>query len=260
MGLTKVIAATNNIFVENIKPDCIRHVINVTIDTAKEFHDCSHVYIRYLIDATPDWVLAEPKSLHGVTHQSKARNDSSNHFGHRFTLDVSKSWHHSSSETAELVPTPLLLLLLEVYDVNMWNRQKSVGYGFTHIPLTPGCYSIDVPTWRPHVTDTSLQLHDFFLGLAPQIENIKYAGFPDDGNNDTTVLGRFPFSTEASGSVKVRFDTMIQRGRNVLEQEQIQTSINLHRPSATSNAVEEVIQTYHRAKQRLKAAHDALLR
>lgn len=207
-----------------------------------------------------DWVLAEPKSLHGVTHQSKARNDSSNHFGHRFTLDVSKSWHHSSSETAELVPTPLLLLLLEVYDVNMWNRQKSVGYGFTHIPLTPGCYSINVPTWRPHVTDTSLQLHDFFLGLAPQIENIKYAGFPDDGNNDTTVLGRFPFSTEASGSVKVRFDTMIQRGRNVLEQEQIQTSINLHRPSATSNAVEEVIQTYHRAKQRLKAAHDALLR
>lgn len=118
-----------------------------------------------------DCVLAEPKHLHGVTHQSKARDDSANHFGHRFTLDVSKSWHSD----AELIPTPMLLLL-EVYGVNMWNRQKSVGYGFTHVPLTPGRYSVTVPTWRPHVSETSFQLKEYFLGLAPQIENIKYAG------------------------------------------------------------------------------------
>lgn len=135
-----------------------------------------------------DWVLAEPKSLHGVTHQSRAGNaDSSNHFGHRFTLDVSKSWQHSSSsETPDLIPTPsMLLLLLEVYDVNMWNRQKSVGYGFTHVPLTPaGSYSIVIPTWRPNITETSLQLREYFLGLAPQIENIKYAGV---SNNDVRI-------------------------------------------------------------------------
>lgn len=74
------------------------------------------------------------------------------------------------------------------------------------------------------------------------------------------VLCRFPFASEASGTVQIQFDTMMQRGRDVLEQEQIRASINLHRPSATSSAVEEVIQAYHRAKQRLKAAHDALLR
>lgn len=52
MGLTKVIADPSNIFAENIKPDCIRYLTNVTIDTAEEFHNCSHLYIRYLIDAT----------------------------------------------------------------------------------------------------------------------------------------------------------------------------------------------------------------
>ncbi|XP_046447683.1 Meckel syndrome type 1 protein-like [Daphnia pulex] len=260
MSSTKVIREPNNIFAENIKPDRIRHVVNVTIETAKEFHNCNHLYVRYVVDAPADWILAEPKNLHGVTHQSRAGNDSSNHFGHRFTLDVSKSWQHSSSsETPDLIPTPLLLL--EVYDVNMWNRQKSVGYGFTHVPLTPGSYSIAIPTWRPYITETSLQLREYFLGLAPQIENIKYAGIPNDNHNNESpsVLGRFPLGTETSGSVQVRFDTMIQRGRNVLEQEQIRASINLHRPSATSTAVEQVIQTYHRAKQRLKAAHDALL-
>jgi Meckel syndrome type 1 protein len=94
---------------------------------------------------------------------------------------VSKSWQHSS-ETPDLIPTPLLLLLLEVYDVNMWNRQKSVGYGFTHVPLTPGSYSIVIPTWRPYIKETSLQLREYFLGLAPQIENIQYAGFSNDVN------------------------------------------------------------------------------
>lgn len=217
MSSTKVTREPNNIFAENIKPDRIRHVVNVTIETAKEFHNCNHLYVRYVVDAPAgsklpnslpmtlptyyihdsfipenpklffsrlllDWILAEPKNLHGVTHQSRAGNDSSNHFGHRFTLDVSKSWQHSSSsssETPDLIPTPLLLL--EVYDVNMWNRQKSVGYGFTHVPLTPGSYSIAIPTWRPYITETSLQLREYFLGLAPQIENIKYAGIP---NND----------------------------------------------------------------------------
>ena len=213
MSSTKVIREPNYLFAENIKPDRIRHVVNVTIDTAKEFHNCNHLYVRYVVDAPAgsklcrnsvsvpmtlrihtihsfqkipncfflllDWVLAEPKNLHGVTHQSRARNDSSNHFGHRFTLDVSKSWQHSSSsETPDLNPTPLLLL--EVYDVNMWNRQKSVGYGFTHVPLTPGSHSIAIPTWRPYITETSLQLREYFLGLAPQIENIKYAGIPND--------------------------------------------------------------------------------
>ena len=96
---------------------------------------------------------------------------------------MSKSWQ-SNSAAAEPIPSqPPLLLLFEVYDVNVWNRQKSVGYGFTHVPLTPGRCSVTVQTWRPHITETSLQLKDFFLGLAPQIENIKYAGLPTDVTN-----------------------------------------------------------------------------
>jgi hypothetical protein len=48
---SKVIREPNNIFGENIKADGIRHVVNVTIDTAKEFHNCNHLYIRYVVDA-----------------------------------------------------------------------------------------------------------------------------------------------------------------------------------------------------------------
>lgn len=48
---SKVIREPNNIFGENIKADGIRHVVNVTIDTAKEFHNCNYLYIRYVVDA-----------------------------------------------------------------------------------------------------------------------------------------------------------------------------------------------------------------
>jgi hypothetical protein len=51
MSSTKVIREPNNIFAENIKPDRIRHVVNVTIETAKEFHNCNHLYVRYVVDA-----------------------------------------------------------------------------------------------------------------------------------------------------------------------------------------------------------------
>lgn len=48
---SKVIREPNNIFGENIKADGIRYVVNVTIDTAKEFHNCNYLYIRYVVDA-----------------------------------------------------------------------------------------------------------------------------------------------------------------------------------------------------------------
>ena len=128
--------------------------------------------------------VAEANSVHGVTHQSRARDDSSNHFGHRFTLDVSKSWQQRSDpDETEPIPNAPLLLLFQVYDVDMWNRQKSVGCGFTFVPFTPGRCCVTVHTWRPHITETNLQLKEYFLALAPQIENIKYAGpLPSSSN------------------------------------------------------------------------------
>ena len=44
------------------------------------------------------------------------------------------------------------------------------GYGFAHIPTTPGSHSVEIATWRP-VGSTSDQLWSFFLGATPQLKN-----------------------------------------------------------------------------------------
>lgn len=54
---------------------------------------------------------------------------------------------------------------------------------------------------------------------------------------------------------------MIQKGKDVRDkQPSARTPIASQRAAAVSTAVDEVIQAYRRAKQRLKAAHDSLLR
>lgn len=47
----RVVREPNYIFAENIKPGRIRHVINITIESAKDFKDSSNLYVHYLVDA-----------------------------------------------------------------------------------------------------------------------------------------------------------------------------------------------------------------
>ena len=130
-------------------------------------------------------------ALSGVTHQSRANSiDCIYNFGHCFSLDISRrrrkasSFGRQSSSVADDCPSPLLLL--EVYDVNDWGRQRSVGYGFAHFPILAGCHSVHVQTWRPHNKgkDACQQLRENFLGLAPQIENLSYVGIPPNEANN----------------------------------------------------------------------------
>jgi len=123
--------------------------------------------------------VTDSRNLQGVTHQSKLRNSKAS-LGHNFTLDISKQYQ-LDSEKEGFINTPLLLF--EVFDVNFWNRQRSIGYGFMPFTLKPGSHVTTIQTWRPQRRGPAEQLQEYFLGLAPQIENLNYAGIP---NNEVT--------------------------------------------------------------------------
>ena len=119
-----------------------------------------------------DWETSTPDSIQGFTHQCQASNKSNN-FSHNFTLDISKSLESNEENTFPLI-------LVEVFQVGLFNRQKAVGYGFTHLPESAGLHSITVPTWCPYIEGVFQQLEDYFLSLRPQIENLSYLGRPDN--------------------------------------------------------------------------------
>lgn len=39
-------------------------------------------------------------------------------------------------------------LLVEVYAVNVLQQSWPVGYGFAHIPTTPGAHRLEIATWK----------------------------------------------------------------------------------------------------------------
>ena len=202
----------------------------------------SHVFNYFSLFKILDWEVASKGTVHGLTHQSQTNNQSNN-FSHTFTIDISKSVESEESSSP--------LLLFEVFEVGLFNRQKAVGYGFTHLPEIPGLHLQTVSTWRPYVKGVSQNLENHFLSLRPQIENLSYPGRP----NRDPILGRFPFTTETSGNVELQIETMVQREKTNSHNIQ-QSSL---RCSKKSLAADEIVKIYQKAKQRLEATQKALL-
>ena len=79
-------------------------------------------------------------------------------------------------------------------------RLEVEGYGFAHIPSSPGTHEISVPTWRP-LGSESQELGAYFLGSVPKLKS-------------TAVLftsaheQRFRHITASSGTVHVRLEIL----------------------------------------------------
>ncbi|KAJ3322098.1 B9 domain-containing protein 2 [Boothiomyces sp. JEL0866] len=70
-------------------------------------------------------------------------------------------------------------LVVNVYYQDMFGRHELYGYGFTHLPTTPGHHQIEIPTWRP-CGSTSEQIWTMFLGATPQLKDLNMIYDPTD--------------------------------------------------------------------------------
>jgi B9 domain-containing protein 2 len=68
-------------------------------------------------------------------------------------------------------------MVLQVWELDCYNRILPVGYGFLHLPATSGTYDLTVPCWRPKGTYME-EIKAFFLGPTPQLAD------------DTCIFGR----------------------------------------------------------------------
>ena len=61
--------------------------------------------------------------------------------------------------------------MLQVTSTDFWDRTNIEGYGLVTIPLTPGCYDMVIPTWRPVGTVLS-EMRRFFIGGGAEFEDL----------------------------------------------------------------------------------------
>ena len=59
---------------------------------------------------------------------------------------------------------------LQVWHQDSFGRNELYGYGFCHLPTSPGFHEIECPTWRPSGTMRE-QISQMFVGGGPQLRN-----------------------------------------------------------------------------------------
>jgi B9 domain-containing protein 2 len=82
----------------------------------------------------------------------------------------------------------------------MFGRCELYGYGFCHIPASPGLHKVDVPTWRP-VGTTQEQFNQSFVGGGPQLRSpdLIYSG-----------ADRYQLRTAAMGTVHLQLGVILR--------------------------------------------------
>jgi len=58
----------------------------------------------------------------------------------------------------------------QVWHQDSFGRGELYGYGYCHIPTSPGTHEMECPTWRP-VGTMREQISQAFLGGGPQLKN-----------------------------------------------------------------------------------------
>lgn len=84
-------------------------------------------------------------------------------------------------------------LYFEVWHHDMFGRSELYGYGFCHVPTSPGNHRIECPCWRP-IGDAADQTQSYFIGGGLQLKS------PDLVYNSDK---RYRLQTQAMGTVMV---------------------------------------------------------
>lgn len=91
-------------------------------------------------------------------------------------------------------------LHFQVWHQDNFGRNELYGYGFCHVPTSPGIHNIECPTWRPSGTYRE-QISQSFLGGGPQLKNpdLIYSG-----------ADRYKLHTIAMGNVHLQIGVILR--------------------------------------------------
>ena len=79
---------------------------------------------------------------------------------------------------------------MQVYHHDQYARNELYGYGFVHIPTSPGMHDLECVTWKP-IGGFRDQVTEWFLGGSAQLRktDVVYTG-ADRYNLQTVAMGK----------------------------------------------------------------------
>ncbi|EDV20131.1 Meckel syndrome type 1 protein [Trichoplax sp. H2] len=226
------------------------------INMAKNF-EYNDIYIHYCLYLTTEWKTRDSDVIAGFTQISKCKGDKEKtaHFGHPFEFEIT----YEKANFNQVGVSEWPQLFIEVVSCDSWQRYRIEGYGYTLIPQAPGMHKIEIQTWRPVAPDLVSEMRRFFIGGAPELNDITYVSHP--AGSDGPCLSKYGLKTASSGSVTVKMNVLQQSQFFVdktKSRKKVGTLLDKLGGEETQAALAKVIDAFQKARNRLKAARGEL--
>ncbi|KAG9281988.1 Meckel syndrome type 1 protein-like [Astyanax mexicanus] len=238
-------------------PGILRLMVNGEIVSAQGY-EYDNLYVNFFLELPNSWSSVPFQSLSGVTQTCRTRTlgkDNVAFFSYPFSFE---SFFRKEDESEDSLPK-WPVLYFKVLSLDFWQRYRTEGYGYLVVPSSPGYHRVTCHTWRPLQTGTVAELRRFFIGGAPELEDISDVRIPGTFKGDH--LSRFGFHTQTTGSVTFNLNC-IQHARafvdaNTLKKKR-QTVLDQLGGHSQQGSVYNVLEAFQRARKRMQEARESL--
>uniref|UniRef100_A0A8C1LTZ7 MKS transition zone complex subunit 1 n=1 Tax=Cyprinus carpio TaxID=7962 RepID=A0A8C1LTZ7_CYPCA len=173
----------------------LRLIVNGEIVSAQGY-EYDNLYVHFFLDLPNNWSSVPFHCLSGVTQTCRTHSVGKDVAFFSYPFSFETFFHKEDESDGSLPQWPVMFF--KVLSLDFWQRYRTEGYGFLVIPSTPGYHRMTCHTWRPLQSGTVAELRRFFIGGAPELEDISYVRVP--GTFKGERLSRFGFRTQTTGS------------------------------------------------------------
>ncbi|XP_015223357.1 tectonic-like complex member MKS1 isoform X1 [Lepisosteus oculatus] len=238
-------------------PGILRLLVNGEIVSAKGY-EYDNLYVHFFFELPNDWSSLPSQSLSGVTQTCRTRTvgrENAAFFSYPFNFEA---FFRKEDETEDSVPQ-WPVLYFEVLSLDFWQRYRNEGYGYVVMPATPGHHTVTCTTWRPVRMGTVAELRRFFIGGAPELEDVSYVRVP--GTFKGERLSRFGFRSETTGRVTFALHC-IQHSRAFIDASALrkrrQSVLDQLGGFSQQGSIYNVLEAFQRARRRMQEARESL--
>uniref|UniRef100_A0A8C1ZHA4 MKS transition zone complex subunit 1 n=1 Tax=Cyprinus carpio TaxID=7962 RepID=A0A8C1ZHA4_CYPCA len=169
-------------------PGILRLIVNGEIVSAQGY-EYDNLYVHFFLDLPNNWSSVPFHGLSGVTQTCRTSSVGKDVAFFSYPFSFETFFHKEDESDGSLPQWPVLYF--KVLSLDFWQRYRTEGYGFLVIPSTPGYHRMTCRTWRPLQSGTVAELRRFFIGGAPELEDISYVRVPGTFKGSVyNVLGK----------------------------------------------------------------------
>lgn len=163
-------------------------------------------------------------------------------------LDYCYQLHHLTTGLGKLNIKIFILCIIKKLNLTIKNfRYRTEGYAVIPLPVLPGSYKFNIPTWRPTGSIINT-LRRFFTGGTYELEDITHCSIPK-GHEDK-MLNKSYLNVTPSGYIKLNMDIIHQTHGSIKQDDHLNYFQRLSTDKLMTN-IDNIFEQFKAARERM---------